>query len=182
MQLEVKEGNEGKPFSCQSVPINVTNHQPWAEIHKVIRSVVSQHTVAFQICQTRLYLRVWLCVWLCVWGCMCCTQLFPHLKNNRPVCLSQQQRFLKSAGLSRGNTLALTHSLKSKMSPTHTVSVIYVYLYMCCGCFSPFRFADLCQLCLCKVGHQGPGLLHLRQSHRSHRGHHHRPGEDRTRC
>lgn len=43
------------------------------------------------------------------------------------------------------------------------------------------RFADLCELCLCEVGHQGPGLLHLRQSHRSHRRHHHGPGEDRTR-
>lgn len=32
------------------------------------------------------------------------------------------------------------------------------------------------------MGHQGPGLLHLRQSHRSHRRHLDRAGEDRTRC
>lgn len=34
---------------------------------------------------------------------MRCAQLFPALKNNRPGCLSQQQRFLKSATTSHGN-------------------------------------------------------------------------------
>lgn len=45
-----------------------------------------------------------------------------------------------------------------------------------------FRFADLCELRLCEMGHKGARLLHLRQSHRSHCCHHHGPGEDRTRC
>lgn len=44
------------------------------------------------------------------------------------------------------------------------------------------RSADLCQLRVRQMGHQGPGLLHLRQSHCSHRRHFNWPGEDRTRC
>ncbi|CAG04597.1 unnamed protein product, partial [Tetraodon nigroviridis] len=45
-----------------------------------------------------------------------------------------------------------------------------------------YMSAHLRQLCVRQMGHQGPGLLHLRQSHRPHRRHSDRPGEDRTRC
>lgn len=118
---------------------------------------------------------------------MCCTQLFPCLTNNYPVCLSQQQCFLKSAALSHGNTLAQTqthkhtHSLKSKC--LLLCESVFEW-YVCVHVFRSlaFRFADLCQLRLCQVGNPSPGLLHLRQSYCSHRRHHHRPGEDRTRC
>lgn len=74
-----------------------------------------------------------------------------------------------------------THSLKSKC--LLLCESVFEW-YVCVHVFRSlaFRFADLCQLRLCQVGNPSPGLLHLRQSYCSHRRHHHRPGEDRTRC
>lgn len=85
----------------------------------------------------------------------------------------------KSRLLVRENMLA--HTLRCRWS--HVVrSFQLIHACDSCGWIPSFRFADLCELRLCEMGHQGAGLLHLRQGHSSHRRHHHGPGQDRTRC
>lgn len=69
---------------------------------------------------------------------MCCTQLFPCLTNNYPVCLSQQQCFLKSAALSHGNTLAQTQTHKhTQFKEQMSVAVrVCVWMIRVCSCVS----------------------------------------------
>ncbi len=84
---------------CQSFKLWVTKHLP--QISGGFTTLSYSFKMGLTVTMVpESCVCVCVCLCACVFWWMCCTQLFPRLENNRPVCLSQQQRFLKSAALS----------------------------------------------------------------------------------
>lgn len=148
MLIKVKEGNKEEcsrdHFTYQDQRLYVNKCQSWqiSNLRPKHTSSSEQIGACLIISSFKLLNLVslpwpYMCVfqYACV---MCCTQLFPCLTNNYPVCLSQQQCFLKSAALSHGNTLAQTQTHKhTQFKEQMSVAVrVCVWMIRVCSCVS----------------------------------------------